>query len=217
MSRREEIKAIARRQFARNGYSDTSMRDIAEESGLLAGSLYSHFKSKMELVREIVATFYDELIPCQEEAIAEGGTGAEQFDRMIESVCGVCAKHQDELTILHYDWHVLSSLDELADIQARSVETLDLWRQAIDHGKADGSIDAGIDTDVLMRITTSSVHALIDTIRYADRPLDEGASALVGDMLRTVLLHGVTGPKPRSKARSAPQAKPASKPRSPRR
>lgn len=191
MSRREEILDTAKVQFARKGYSGTSMRDIADASGLLAGSLYSHFRSKMDLVGEIVIRFYDELIPRQLATLEAGGTGAEQFGRMLREVFAVCATHHDELTILHYDWHILSSLEDLSDVHVASLETLRLWRLAIETGKSDGSIATEIDTDAMVRIATSSIHSLIDTVRYSDRPLqtDRGDFA---EMLERVLLSGIS-------------------------
>ena len=47
--RRETIIEAASVLFARNGYDGTSMRDIAAESGILAGSLYYYFASKEEM------------------------------------------------------------------------------------------------------------------------------------------------------------------------
>lgn len=192
MSRREEILTTSKGLFARKGYSGTSMRDIADASGLLAGSLYSHFRSKMDLVGEIVVRFYDELLPRQLASLDGGGTGAEQFGRMLREVFAVCETHHDELTILHYDWHILSLLEELEDVQDASVETLRLWRLAVEAGKADGSIDADLDTDAMVRITTSSIHSLIDTVRYSDRPLATDRGDAFAAMLERVLLLGIS-------------------------
>lgn len=50
-TRRLQIAQAALRSFARNGFVATSMTDIIRESGLSAGSIYSHFDSKAELVR----------------------------------------------------------------------------------------------------------------------------------------------------------------------
>jgi len=47
--RRDLILVAASRLFARAGYDATSMRDIADVSGILAGSIYHHFASKAEL------------------------------------------------------------------------------------------------------------------------------------------------------------------------
>ena len=47
--RRDHILLAASRHFARNGFDATSMREIAKDAGILAGSLYHHFSSKEEL------------------------------------------------------------------------------------------------------------------------------------------------------------------------
>lgn len=190
MSRRDEILAAAKRVIAEQGYSDTSMRDIAEASGLLAGSLYSHFRSKAALVGEIVAGFYDELIPAQTAILASPANGAEQLRAMIEAVYGVCAAHREELTILHYDWHALAALDELAEVHARSRETLDLWNAVVARGVADGSLRPDLDGNAMVRIATSSIHGLIDTVRYASHPLPTDRSSELTHTLELILLAG---------------------------
>jgi TetR/AcrR family transcriptional regulator, cholesterol catabolism regulator len=51
--RKRQIREIAARLFAQKGYQGTSMRDIAEQSGVLGGSLYHHIKSKDVLFIEL--------------------------------------------------------------------------------------------------------------------------------------------------------------------
>ena len=56
-ARRDEIARAAIRCLERKGVHDTSIADIVEESGLSTGAIYSHFTSKSELARYIVAEF----------------------------------------------------------------------------------------------------------------------------------------------------------------
>ncbi len=49
-NRRTEILRAAARLFGEQGYDSTSMRDIADEVGMIAGSIYYHFKSKEDLL-----------------------------------------------------------------------------------------------------------------------------------------------------------------------
>lgn len=49
--RRDQIADAAMRVFARAGLANATMTDIIEEAGLSAGSVYSHFSSKAELLR----------------------------------------------------------------------------------------------------------------------------------------------------------------------
>jgi TetR/AcrR family transcriptional regulator, transcriptional repressor of aconitase len=54
-ARRSEIARAALRCFARKGFDGTSMADIIAESGLSAGAIYGHYKSKNELIQLTVA------------------------------------------------------------------------------------------------------------------------------------------------------------------
>ena len=51
---RDRILAIARQQFAQNGYSKTSIREIAGLAGVGVGNIYNYFANKDELFREVV-------------------------------------------------------------------------------------------------------------------------------------------------------------------
>ena len=50
---RGNLLAISARLFAKGGFEATSMRDIAGEAGMLAGSMYYHFPSKNELIAAV--------------------------------------------------------------------------------------------------------------------------------------------------------------------
>lgn len=51
---RAQILSNAARLFSQHGYAAVSLRDIAAVSGMKAGSLYSHFESKNQIVTEIL-------------------------------------------------------------------------------------------------------------------------------------------------------------------
>ncbi|CAN5479596.1 hypothetical protein BH10ACT1_BH10ACT1_24170 [soil metagenome] len=189
-ARREEIVAIARDLFARKGYTATSMREIAEAADLLAGSLYSHFRSKAHLLELVILPFYDELIPGQQAALAGAGSGADRTAEMLRRVVAVCAAHDAELTILHYDWAHLADVDELAAVIARSAETLELWEQVLELGRADGSLTGTTSTSSSVRIITSSIHGVLDRRRFGDLVAagpGRDPAALADELIATLL------------------------------
>ena len=62
LRRRDGIAAAAMRCFARDGFSSTSMADIIREAGSSAGSVYSNFENKSELVRYAASSALRDLI-----------------------------------------------------------------------------------------------------------------------------------------------------------
>ena len=188
-ARRDEIVAIAKKLFAEQGYVSTSMRDIADATGLLPGSLYTHFKSKARLVEEIVAVFYRDLLAAQQVAVSAPGTGAERLRLLLRATYEVCEAYPDELTILHYDWKELSTLDEIAEVREISVRTLVTWRKVIKDGISDGTLRPSMSPELFSRIATGAIHAMLDPVRYRDQPASKKADPV--RQLEEVLLEGL--------------------------
>src|SRR5436309_1603747 len=54
---RKALLGAARRLFARKGFADTSLDEVAEVARVTKGAVYHHFKNKRELFRSV----YEEL------------------------------------------------------------------------------------------------------------------------------------------------------------
>lgn len=62
LSRKDQIFETAERMFKEKGFMATSMRDIAAELDLEAASLYSHIKSKDEILETICFRMADQFL-----------------------------------------------------------------------------------------------------------------------------------------------------------
>ena len=69
----EAIRAAAFKQFAERGYPVVTVRDIMKACGLTQGALYNHFKSKDELLHDIIASTQGELERLCQQAVAAAG------------------------------------------------------------------------------------------------------------------------------------------------
>lgn len=53
--------AAARAVLSEKGYADTLMSEIAERAGVVEGNLYRYFKSKQDLLVEVIEHWYEEM------------------------------------------------------------------------------------------------------------------------------------------------------------
>ncbi len=69
----EAIRAAAFTQFAERGYPVVTVRDIMKACGLTQGALYNHFRSKDELLHDIITSTQGELERQCQQAVAGAG------------------------------------------------------------------------------------------------------------------------------------------------
>jgi len=75
---RQTIQEVAYKLFLEQGYSATSMRQIAKRAGIALGGIYNHFKSKDEIFEAIIIDEhpYKKILP---GILAAEGETAEEF------------------------------------------------------------------------------------------------------------------------------------------
>ncbi len=88
--KREAILRAATRVFARNGYFNSKVADIAKAAGVADGTVYLYFKSKEEILHSI----FDRSV---EEAITEGRRQLEVIDDPGEKLRRIAHLHLERL------------------------------------------------------------------------------------------------------------------------
>src|ERR1044071_7466199 len=96
-TRRDELLAIAARLFAERGFRNTTVRDIADASGILSGSLYHHFDSKESMVDEILQTFQNELFAGYDEILASKAPARQRLEAAVRLSFEALAQHHHEV------------------------------------------------------------------------------------------------------------------------
>lgn len=153
LDRTDEIRQVALRLFATQGYQATTMADIASEVGIRAPSIYNHVGSKNQLLREIIIGTLESLTAGFDEAVRSSQSPAVQLRRAFEAHVRFHARHKFEAFIGTRETRNLDSAS-LAQVLERSSSYERRFRDLI---------RAGIETGVF---NVASVHlascALID-------------------------------------------------------
>ena len=160
--RRQEVLQHAAECFAAVGYRATSMRAIAEASGMLAGSLYSHFDSKLQMLKELMARFFSVLLPRQRAAFEMDGTAAERLEAMVREVVEVCSMYREVVMVIEVDWHDIVGTPELNEVVAQGRENSLLFRRLLEEGVRNGEMREDVDLDCVVRLIHSTIYGLLD-------------------------------------------------------
>src|SRR5258708_38323625 len=108
--RREHLVKLAAELFAKKGFQATTVREIAEEAGILSGSLYHHFDSKESIVDEILTTFLDDLVGRYRIALEQDGDPRTILSEMVRIGFSTLEPHRAAITVMQNDWSYLRSL-----------------------------------------------------------------------------------------------------------
>ncbi len=79
---RDKLLDVALSVFSKNGYSATTLGDIAKEAGVTRGAIYWHFGSKSELYGSLVQEYSARGSSIAQQAIEEGGSVKEIIRRI---------------------------------------------------------------------------------------------------------------------------------------
>ncbi|WP_223622897.1 TetR/AcrR family transcriptional regulator [Microbacterium sp. EST19A] len=178
MQRREAIAVAAMRCFARDGFASTSMADIIAEAGSSAGSVYSHFASKAELVRFTASSAMSELV-----AAASGGLPSERGPAVILAHLLEASDRSTRARSLLQIWAEVPrdpELEEiathnLADLRAHISDALSDWcRDSTRSAAISGDQDAA--AQALADVILTSLQGYLVRVTI-DRSIDSRALA----------------------------------------
>ncbi len=150
-SRQEEVYATAAKLFATKGYHATRVQDIADELGILKGSLYYYFSSKEDLLVKITEGKIEELLAAI-EAIAQTGYPPRQK-------LALAIDEHPRFFQQHVHIYTIFVKEQLADINKRTANNArkmnrayqQVWKRMVEEGIKSGEFRPDLDTELIMR------------------------------------------------------------------
>lgn len=159
--RRDQILSIAARLIAKRGYSATTVRDIADEAGILSGSLYHHFSSKEAILQEILGSFMTGLLDRFEEIVAEGGSPRDILDKLIAHAFTTIESQPDAVGLYQNELSFLGRQPGFEFLRENSERIEELWLSQIREGQKVGVFRDSIDAPIAYRFIRDAVWSTV--------------------------------------------------------
>ena len=108
IKRKEQIHLVATKMFKERGYLASSMRDLAKELQIEAPSIYSHIKSKEEILQKICFETAQEFFEGLVDVEKTNFSAKARLKVAIESHINVICKNIDSVAVFLNEWRHLS-------------------------------------------------------------------------------------------------------------
>ena len=196
MAKLDEIITAAAKVFQTKGYHAASVQDIADEVGILKGSLYHHFDSKEDLLYLIVKGPIARLYETVREIVAMDLPASEKLCRSIAAHLEAFDRHHP---------HLFVYLRETEDLKRRFRAVTQLspkqyerfWQQILREGMKTGAFRADLDVQVIS-------YGLLGMLNWLYKWYDpRGRLSVreVADQFSALALAGLADAKPKRRAR----------------
>ena len=157
LSRKEQVIRKAAELFKEKGYAAASMRDLAQLLGIEAASLYSHIKSKEEILRSLCFDMAAEFRKSLEEVEKQDLTASEKLRNGIIGHIQVMAKDLTASAVFMNEHRHLSQ-PYLRDFLLLRINYINRFKSIIEQGTRSGEFKKTIDKKLAVMTLFSSLN-----------------------------------------------------------
>jgi AcrR family transcriptional regulator len=187
-SRRDELLDLAATMFAERGLRATTVRDIADSAGILSGSLYHHFKSKEQMVEEVLRDFLDWLFTRYQEIVGREADPLERVKGLFMTSFEAIEDRHAQVVIYQDEAKRLSGLPQFEFVDARNREQRGMWVDVLKQGIKEGCFRPDIDVDLVYRFIRDTTWV---SVRWY-QPGGPLTAEQVGRQYLAIVLGGIT-------------------------
>jgi AcrR family transcriptional regulator len=182
-SRWDDVVAAAARVFSEKGFGGASLEDVANEVGMLKGSLYNYIKSKEDLLFAVVRPDAEELLTHARELHGKDLPASEKLRQIALVHVEIIDRHLEYVSVYVQEIAGKGISKEWTDMDR---EYMSLVEQVFVEGVESGDFDSALDTRVAAR---SLIGALNWMTRWYE-PGDPAQARAIAMQLASVFLSG---------------------------
>ena len=186
IDRKQQIYSTASSLFSERGYPATTVRDIARELNMQAGSLYAHIDSKEDVLWEIVNQAAERFLAFAEPIVASDLSPAGKLRALVRSHVHQVAANLDEATIFLHEWKFLGE-DRRASVTERRRRYEALYRHVVEQG-----IEQGDFTPTDPKMTTLMILSSVNWMPQWYNPNGPLSPDEIADSFTNLVLSGIS-------------------------
>jgi AcrR family transcriptional regulator len=155
--RHDQILAVAAELFARKGVAATTVREIADQVGILSGSLYHHFESKEMMVDEILAPYLHDLSVAYARVLDSRADPRGKLRDLVVASLQVVEARPHATEIYQSDVNYLSQFERFGYLAAAARQVRKAWLEVLTDGVVQGAFRADLEPKITYRLMRDAI------------------------------------------------------------
>ena len=193
----EQILEAAIRVFARQGYHNSTISQVAREAGVGDGTIYLYFKNKDDILDNFFSYKTTQIFSQFKEEVDSCGNALEKLRKLVSSHLAEFERNRDLAVVYEVETRMRRHLSD-EKIKEMSRMYFDLVAEIVEQGRREGTIRQNIPIHLVKQYLLGAVDEVITTWLYSfkDYRLVSQAEPLVDLFINGIGTNGasVVGP-----------------------
>lgn len=174
--KRKKILDAATKVFARVGFSNTRIQDVAQEAGIAHGTVYLYFKSKDDLFISIFQESLGELIDYISSEVQKKDSAEDKLRRMISLQLDVIEENPDLTKLILIEFPGTGNFLNDRNIDVLS-NYIDMIGDVLKNGIEEGIFSTNVKPDIIATMIYAAIQGIatrwiLDGMSYSIKTMD---------------------------------------------
>jgi TetR/AcrR family fatty acid metabolism transcriptional regulator len=166
-----QILEAAVRVFARQGFHQSTVAQIAKEAGVADGTIYLYFKNKDDILVQFFSVRTKQVFESFREAVDTAENSTDKLRNLVRRHLVEFQRDKDGAVVYQVETHQNSRLAE-AQIREMSKMYRDLISEIIEQGQQEGAIRKDLYVGLVKRFIIGAVDEVINTWLHTEEEYD---------------------------------------------
>jgi len=187
-----QILEAAVKVFARQGFHQSTVAQIAKEAGVADGTIYLYFKNKDDILVQFFSFRAKQVFESFREEVDRAETSSDKLRNLVYRHLAEFQRDRDGAVVYQVETHQNSRLAE-TQIKEMSKMYRDLISEIVEQGQQEGTIRKDLYVGLVKRFIIGAVDEVINTWLHSNGEYDLVSMA---DPLVELFIKGIGSPQP---------------------